>query len=761
MAALAATAVFVTIMSVAAALVPASVVPFAPNVASWLYLINPIVAAFTCLSASRIALGGYRRFWILMTLSMAIWPVGQLLYLILNPLGLYSFPSWIEIPLVVSNLLTVAALLSYPRDGALSVTRRLLDGLMTATAVTVVIWHLWLLPLLQDSTTHSDLASIAGLYFPAISTIQLTIGLIIWNEALPGHRRPLGVVILGFAFLAGGGIWYAQMRSSGTTAMTGFALNMTGNLCTALAPLLVRHAVPAPARRETRSKRVSLAPYAPTAVALGLMTYYFIDRSAGILDLIATVTIVVLLLARQYLTLVYNGQLAEQVAQSERNMRHHALHDRLTGLANRTLFRERLERALEDEHGSESTSVSVLFIDLDGFKTVNDTMGHRVGDELLVAFSARLRSQLRHSDTVARLGGDEFAVLLDGAVQDPISLSQRIVDRSETPYSIDGESITFTVSVGIATTAADEDPVSADQILARADTAMIRAKRDGKGRVVEYTTGMTLIEADDRRLRHSLTEGLADGHLTVALQPIVNIVTGEQIGDEALLRLPHDAAFADPLLVLSAATRAGILPALTGAVIERACARAAQPAQDDLGKRDLYINIQPPEIGTAELNAALAVAFGPGRLNSRQLVLDIAETSLPDDTSSLIDGMVALRRLGVRIALDNFGAGALSLGRLGELPVDIIKIAPTLIEQIERSPRSQVVLASILYMAEHLGVVVVAKGVERPTQLTELQRLGFTFAQGHLLGSPDIGPTTWRTSRYNSENSTTEPTGSP
>lgn len=731
-------AVLVTVVGVSAALTPTSVLPIASHVVGWLYLGAPIIAAFTCRSAARRSSGGYRRFWHLLALSMAIWPVGQLLFLLLNPFGLYSFPSWVEIPLVVSNALTMAALLSYPRDGALPLARRLLDGSMTAIAVMLVVWHLWLDPLLDFQEGHSQLASVAGLYFPIVSAMQLTIGLIIWNHATPGHRLPLGMVTLGFAFLACGGIWYAQMRSAGELAMAGFAWNMIGNLCTALAPLLAGPTSSPVTRSVAGPRAVGLAPYVPTVVALAMSVHYFVTGTASVVDLIAVFALVSLVLARQYLTLRHNAHLTRAVELSEQIMRHQALHDRLTGLANRTLFHDRLQTAIN----GDDPPVAVLFIDLDDFKVVNDTLGHRLGDGLLVAFSERLRAEVRQSDTVARLGGDEFAVLLDCTVNDPTRLAHRIVQRMDAPFDLDGESVTVHTSIGVARVSGEE-PMTVDQVLARADTAMIRAKREGKGRVVEYHLGMTLVEADDQRLRQALVSAIADGTFTVALQPIIDLATGEHIGDEALLRLDHDSAYANPLLVLTAATRGGMLPALTSAVVERACCRRLDQVPASDRSSDLHINVQPSEIGTAELFTTLDTAFASGHIQPHQLVLEVAETAPVEDSQAFSEGVAALRDRGVRIALDDFGTGpSSSLGRLGELDVDIIKIAPALIDQVDRLPRSLIVLESILYMAGRLDITVIAKGVERVTQLDELRRIGFPLGQGYLLGSPDIGAAT-------------------
>lgn len=275
-------------------------------------------------------------------------------------------------------------------------------------------------------------------------------------------------------------------------------------------------------------------------------------------------------------------------------------------------------------------------------------------------------------------------------------------------------------------------------MLARGDTAMLRAKRSGKGTVVEFDTGMALVDLDDTHLRAALTTAIELETLGIALQPIVDTATGRIRGTEALLRLSRGSAAADPLSVVAAASRGGILPELTYAVLQHTGRRIAPSAGDSPHPGTIHVNVLPVELDTAHLEASLRSVFGTGLLRPDDLVLEIAENAIAPHHEDVRRGIAKMHALGVRIALDDFGSTDTSLSTLAALDVDIVKLAPALVDALDRLPRMATVISSLAQMAESLNAVVIAEGVERPGQLDMLRHLGVPLAQGYLLGVPSL-----------------------
>lgn len=410
-----------------------------------------------------------------------------------------------------------------------------------------------------------------------------------------------------------------------------------------------------------------------------------------------------------------------------------AWYDPLTGLANRTLFRDRLGHAA-DVQARRGGMLAVLFCDLDGFKRVNDVLGHSAGDELLGEVGRRIRSSVRDADTVARLGGDEFAVLLEN-VSHPSEVAracERILAALRERIRLGGETVSVTITIGVAFATPD---ASADALLTHADLAMYEAKALGKNRYLTYEPTM----GDDRLRRLELVESLraAIEHkdLTLHYQPVVDLRTGAVYGIEALARWRRNGVLVPPDLFIPAAEEAGLIVALGDLVLEKFTAEV--PAMRAAAGRRLAVgcNVSPQQLQLrAFADQVLAARAAMGDVD---LVLEVTERDFVNNDPQTLAAMNELAAADVRFAVDDFGVGFSSIGYLHQLPVRILKIDKSFLATIEQDERGCALVRSIKVMGEALGLDVVAEGVERAGQVEHLtQHAGVTIGQGYLFGRP-------------------------
>jgi diguanylate cyclase (GGDEF)-like protein/PAS domain S-box-containing protein len=421
--------------------------------------------------------------------------------------------------------------------------------------------------------------------------------------------------------------------------------------------------------------------------------------------------------------------------QLEEQLRHQAFHDPLTGLANRALFMDRLEHALA--RSRRDRRMAVLYLDLDDFKAVNDSLGHPVGDRLLVAVSERLRGALRPADTAARMGGDEFAVLLDempaGAQRREIA--ERLLRTLRGPYGIDGRQLPVRVSIGMATPRASGEP--ADDLLRNADLAMYAAKRKGKDRVELFRSRLYAQERERLALKTDLERALDRGELRVVYQPILELRTGAMVGAEALLRWTHpERGPIPPAEFIPIAEESGLILELGRFVLRTACHEVARWPRPARGwPLAISVNLSARQLnGTLvrEVSQALTAA----NLEPARLTLEITESVLVQDSQGTIERLAALKDLGVRLAIDDFGTGYSSLGYLRRFPIDALKIDRSFVAGLDGQADQSALVGSIIRLAETLRLDTVAEGIEDEHQRRELVGLGAHLGQGFLFSHP-------------------------
>ncbi len=415
---------------------------------------------------------------------------------------------------------------------------------------------------------------------------------------------------------------------------------------------------------------------------------------------------------------------------------HQSLHDPLTGMPNRALLLRRLGEALAVAAGGAPGTVGVLFCDLDGFKVVNDSLGHTSGDRLLVAVARRFAQHVRGTDLAARLGGDEFAVLMPHLSEASAleALARRLLDGLCEPFVIDGRTLTVTASVGIATNAGGDE--QAGDLLRDADLAMYAAKDRGPGELAWFHGSMHDSALARLELESDLRTALAQRKLMVHYQPVVDLATGRMVGSEALVRWPHPKR---GLLVaadfLPVAEETGLIGELGRQLLQRAF-RHMRALSDPLGEPlTVSVNVSIRQLTQPDFAADAREALGQAGLPAPRLVVELTESELMDPPGEVLEVLGALRALGVRVAVDDFGTGYSSLGQLRRLPIDILKIDGSFVRDLDDDEQLAYVEA-VVRLGRTLGLTVVAEGVESVDQRERLLGIGCDQGQGFLFGPP-------------------------
>lgn len=694
------------------------------------------LAALGAAVAARAGHGSRRLAWSAMALGTLAWALGQLLVTGYQwDGGGQPFPGLPDVGFLLFPIgcLTCLAFLARSIDRTSPFHRRLLDGAIITVALLVAGWAT---SIGQALTAHqgSLFASVVAVIYPLSDVALCATALMLLGRA--GRRRPV-FTLIAFGLL---GLTISDTAYTYLITVQDYApwqwldsFWTAGFLVLAVAAVFdadrqpVENLVPVTAADATVSAWQVALPYIPLGLAACVLLARLADH-AGLdrTSAIGAVALVVLVLARQFVALIEVRRLTATVT-------HQALHDPLTGLANRALFGDRLEHAVAAYHG-ELRPCAVVLVDLDGFKTINDSLGHPVGDRGLTEVAARLRACTRPMETVARLGGDEFAVLVEGTSVDPLDLALNIQSALRPVFRVDGHVVRFRASIGIACAEISTDPDGVE-LLRRADIALYAAKSAGKDTVREYSA---LAESAYALMgiRTDLSEAIDRREIGVAYQPIVELRTGRVMAVEALATWTHDdlgLITADAFIPV--AERTGLIRDLTALVLDAALETAsAWRAYPEFADVPVSVNITPGLLADPTLLTGLQTAVASHGLSPTALMVEITETAPFEDMAATACVVASLRNAGFSVALDDFGAGSTSVSYLHQLPTNIVKIDRCLVTSESLVPDG--IVATIIRLCGALHRTTVIEGVETAEQRELLVNLGAELAQGYLFARP-------------------------
>ncbi len=442
---------------------------------------------------------------------------------------------------------------------------------------------------------------------------------------------------------------------------------------------------------------------------------------------------------------VANQKLQQEIikrSEIEQQLAHDALHDALTGLPNRTLLKERIELTIQHAKRNRDYLFALLFIDLDRFKTVNDSRGHLIGDQLLITVAKFLLQSLRDNDLVARLGGDEFVILLDGIhkLQDATQIAARILDRLAVPFDIEEQAIFISASIGIVVSSTNYD--NGEDILRDADIAMYRAKEKGKACYEVFDQAMYLETLKSVELENNLRHALQRGELVLHYQPIISLSSQELVGVEALMRWRHpQRGLLLPSEFIPIAEDTGLIVPIGEWVLAEACRQlkvwqqklASIPPRETL---KISINIASQQFKQPQFIQKLDRVLLATGLNGSCLRLEITESVLVESGGTIQNILAQIKKRKIKLSIDDFGTGYSSLSYLKRFPIDNLKIDRSFIEGLNYDEESFEIVRTIITLAKTLGMETISEGIETAEQLTELKNLGCQFGQGYLFAKP-------------------------
>jgi diguanylate cyclase (GGDEF)-like protein len=416
---------------------------------------------------------------------------------------------------------------------------------------------------------------------------------------------------------------------------------------------------------------------------------------------------------------------------------HRVLHDPLTDLPNRTLFLDRLALALARLHRAR-TNIAVLFIDLDHFKIVNDSLGHGAGDQLLVEIGERLREAIRPSDTIARFGGDEFVVLCEGITdaRDAVAVGQRIVAAASYPFLLEGREMFVSASVGVAL--ALDGAATPETLLRDADVAMYRAKERGRGRVEVFDEALRSRILERLDLENGLRRALQRDELRVYYQPEISLSQERMVAVEALVRWEHpERGLLQPQDFVPLAEETGLIVEIGRWVLNEACRQVAEWRRAGT-ELDVAVNVSARQLVQPDILEVVRDALEQSGLPAEALCLEITESAVMRDPDAAVATLTLVKELGVKIALDDFGVGFSSLAQLKEmLPLHALKVDRSFINGLDADERNSAIVAAVVMMATTLGLVAIAEGVETEAQVMQARALGCDVSQGYFFTAPE------------------------
>ena len=606
----------------------------------------------------------------------------------------------------------------------------LVDGLIVAVAAAVLLWVFLIGPAVLDGS--GGLAEqLFNTAYPASDLLLIAMGAQLAMRL--GRSVPSWILLVGMVTLLAADMWYAFLAADDAYAIGHPVDALWWTSYVAIAALVVHERVGelSRARVDPSGPRVTLVRVAVLAAMTMAAPLTIAARAStgASLELAPLLggTVVLFLLVVVRLAIV-----AAQLETSRGRLEHDATHDALTGLGNRALYSERVRKALAADPPTPLCT-AVLCIDLDDFKTVNDSLGHAAGDRMLQEVGGRLRSVVRRADSVARLGGDEFAILVDGEpAEAALEIADRLLVELSKPVVLGPNTAAHSsASVGIAFGSPED---SVESLLRDADIAMYTAKNNGKSRWEVYRPGMRQQVLERFELRADLTYALERDEFFLHYQPIIEVRTGEVKGIEALVRWQHPTkGRIDPGRFIALAEETGLIVPMGRWILREACAQAQtlDPRPDG---PHIAVNVSAVQLHSPDLAADVTEALSTSGLAPQRLLLELTESTMIEDYVEAADRLAELRSMGVRIALDDFGAGYTSLRQLQTFHVDVVKLDQSFIK--DTMEHDSGVLDGLISMANSLGLETVGEGIEESAQLDRLREAHCRYAQGYLFSRP-------------------------
>ena len=702
---------------------------------------SSIYATVCAVLAARSAHGGSRKAWSLLSVALAAGAIGNVIWFVRSVLlGHNPFMSSPGGWYLACTLLMAVALTFFPAGSIRgSRLRGVLDGITATLCLFLLMWIGALHGVYDTYVAHRDVPVLRVL-LPIGDLIVLATALLITGRTEARYQRELWLLTAAILALTVTDTGYGSLIASGRFH-TGSLLDLgwfTASIAFAAAAQQSRRSPP-PRRPESASSNTSIwLPYVPLLLA-GTAGPAIIMSG---LESVVVPLVVVAVVLRQAVASWENRRLLAAAADQ-------ALRDPLTGLGNRTLFRDRLTHAMMLGQRDER-SVAVVSIDIDDFKLVNESLGHPVADTVLVRVGERIAGCVRPGDTVARLGGDEFVLLLEGPEDQAYLVAGRVVEAFDQPFVVDGEKMLVRLSVGIAVASSDEPDLPPEALIKRADMAMYAAKRSRASGMHSFSPDLELggpdavDTSDDRpghgaaqiRLLGELRRAIDHAELDLVYQPKLHLRSGRFMGVEALLRWPHpERGVLRPDAFMELVRQHGLMRQVTELVVARALDDAVRWQTAGV-ETSVAVNVFAPDLKDSALPDSLCRALGNRGLAPALLTVEITEDLILNDIDRVTAVLQRLRDQGIRVAVDDFGSGFSALSYLPDLPIDEVKLDRQFISSVTDDARAAAVVRAVIDLTHELDVIVVAEGIEDARTADWLREHGCDIGQGYFFGAP-------------------------
>lgn len=711
-----------------------------------------LIGGVMCLFAAWRSDGRLRISWCFIGAGALAWAAGEAVwcwYDIAKGVAV-PFPSQADIGFLAEVPLLIIGVLVFPAatGNVLSRARVMLDGLIVGGSLLAVSWGTVLGATYHVAGQHR-FAEVIGLAYPLSDVAVATIAFSTLVRTGRRYRATVGLIIAGLVGLSVSDSAFVYLTQT-TTYSSGVSVDVgwvAGFLLLGLAPLWPLPAVKSvPEERRSLSTWQVVLPYAFLVTAgFFIVAKYFLDRHLDAFLATDAIVLVCIVLIRQVLTLLEDAHLT-------RSLERQTKMDPLTGIGNRLPFAERVN-ALVDRQRTTGPRVAVLLCDLDDFKDVNDTLGHSVGDALLVAVAKRLTNSVRPRDLVVRLGGDEFGVViqLDGGPDQPTTVAIRILDAMNVPVAINGHECFPRMSIGIAIESPNDS--TNEDLLRNADIALYATKAAGGNSYRVFEPQMGTDHFERLEFQSELAAALERNQLVVEYEPVVSISTGEPVGVEALVRWHHPTlGVLSPDTFLSLAENSGAIVPIGQWVLEQTLMQL-HAWRDQLPEaHDLWVavNFSARQLTSDNFITDVAHALSASEIDADRLRAELTESALIDQDGGSIQSLDSLKSMGVHLTIDDFGTGYSSISYLKWLPIDTLKIDRLFTANVSYNSRDSRIVEAVVNLAHSLDIEVVAEGIETPEQLTHMHQLNCDLGQGYLWSHSKSGDdlARWLEARY-------------